>query len=137
MPRRSARLLWADWKPIASSSIMRVISVDSGVIAMLAGISGLMVAAATWSALVRRTMRSVTAWPALVVVVEISATSAPGVRLLSRKVPSALVRVLISPASHTPLSLASKQTLADLNTEATVLEALLAAGEVAAIGAVK
>ena len=134
--RRVARLFLAASKLTRSSSIMRTTSVVSGEIATLAGTSGLISAADTWSAAARNTRRWVTAWPPLVEVVDTSATSAPGVRVASRKLPSALVRVLASPASQTPLSLASMQTLTDWNTEATVLEAALAPGELAMTGGV-
>ena len=60
----------------------------------------------------------------------------PCARLESKKLPSALLRTLVSPASQTPLSLASTQTLAFLNTEATVLEGTLAARELAITGGV-
>jgi len=45
--------------------------------------------------------------------VDISATIGPGLSVLIENVPPALVVVLVSPGSHTPLSFASKQTLAD------------------------
>jgi hypothetical protein len=52
-----------------------------------------------------------------------------------RQKPSALVSTLVSPASHTPLSLASRHTLADWYSDAATREAALAPGELAMTGA--